>query len=157
MKERKKQQVSSITREREFQNSVPALTAFSLIPKFYTICSGQKGNLMNKGPTCSTVALSDLSLTRYLGEVKTKCYNLTYGLSTLTEQTVTFCIKDKMTALRSKAFSSYKTKGFSCRQRDGKEKKINKSPPLTSEPFTFMLFLNYAHAGEDPIYLYNLE
>lgn len=122
-KERKKQQVSSITRETEFQNSVPALTAFSLIPKFYTICSGQKGNLMNKGPTCSTVALSDLSLTRYLGEVKTKCYNLTYGLSTLTEQTVTFCIKDKMTALRSKAFSSYKTKGFSCRQRDGKEKK----------------------------------
>lgn len=31
-------------------------------------------------------------------------------------------VKDKMTASRSKAFSSYRSKGFSCRQRDGKEK-----------------------------------
>lgn len=39
----------SITKETEFQNSVPGQTAFSLIPRFYTICSGQKGNLMGKG------------------------------------------------------------------------------------------------------------
>lgn len=112
---------SIITRETEFQNSVPAFTVFLI--EFYTICSDQKGILMNKGLTCSTVALSDLSLTRYLAEVKIKCYNPTYGLGTLTEQIVTFFVKDRMTFLRSKAFISYKIKGFSCRQRDGKEKK----------------------------------
>lgn len=95
--ERKKETTGlfSITRETELQNSVPALTIFALIPKFYTICSDQKGNLMNKGHTCSTVALSDLSLTRYLAEAKIKCYNPTYRLGTLREQTVTFCIKGK--------------------------------------------------------------
>lgn len=67
------------------QNSVPTAAILSLIPKFHTICPGQKRNVMHKGLTCSTVALSDLSLTRYLAEVKIKLYNPIHGLITLTE------------------------------------------------------------------------